>query len=176
MAHDVKLGQLIDEHQQRDAIHIAIAPVVAAEKLYPGQDVGFVGNDTTRIGLAKTPIGIVDPFLKQPVQPEQRCWLCLYPQTITSLRHDWTHPAFTPVESNMELSKAWLQDFADSLNLDYMELIEGTKRYLSTGEYIHGGGNLEGVDLPECYWDHFTTVTGIVVKSENRGYFFSCAC
>ena len=36
----------------------------------------------------------MDPFLSDPVQPGQRYWLCLYPQTVTTLRHVWTHPAF----------------------------------------------------------------------------------
>ncbi len=92
---DVTPGRLIGADQKRDAIHIAIAPVVAAEKLLPGQHIGFLGADTERVGgSAKIKLGIVDPFLREPILPEQRCWMFLYPQTITSLRHDWTHPLF----------------------------------------------------------------------------------
>ena len=33
----IKLGSLIDSEQQRDAIHVAVAPVVCGHvKLYPG--------------------------------------------------------------------------------------------------------------------------------------------
>jgi hypothetical protein len=89
------LGRLINAEHKRDAVHIAIAPVVAVETLQPGQHVGFVGEGTERVGAsARVKLGIVDPFLREPVQPEQRCWLFLYPQTITSLRHEWTHPLF----------------------------------------------------------------------------------
>ena len=89
---EAKLGLPPSGDDQRDAVHIAIVPVVAGEKLFPGQDVGIVGDSL--VGRSAHPIGIVDPFLKRSVQPNERCWLLLYPGSITSLRHDWTHPAF----------------------------------------------------------------------------------
>jgi hypothetical protein len=97
MDHDVKLGSLItDGERRRDAIHICVAPVTAACYLEPGHHVGFVepGN-TELVGPCRETIGIVDPYLREAVEPGQRFWLCLYPYTITSLRHAWTHNAFT---------------------------------------------------------------------------------
>jgi hypothetical protein len=94
-----KLGSLIEDgDRRRDAIHIAVAPVTAAERLLPGQHVGLVAGDTEHVGAMASPagcIGIVDPFLRQAVEEGQRFWLFLYPNTITSLRHYWTHPEFT---------------------------------------------------------------------------------
>jgi hypothetical protein len=97
-----QLGQLIqDGDRRRDAIHIAVAPVTAAEKLLPGQHVGFVNDpdrpgNTEIVGMwAEEKIGIVDPFLVNAIEEGERFWLFLYPNTITSLRHVWTHPAFT---------------------------------------------------------------------------------
>jgi hypothetical protein len=90
---NIQLGQLIEGEQFRDAIHIAVAPVTAAEGLRPGQHVG-VRNDGRASTKGVALIGIVDPFLRTDVEEGQRCWLFLYPYTITSLRHDWTHPAF----------------------------------------------------------------------------------
>jgi hypothetical protein len=90
------LGRLIEDgDRRRDAVHIAVAPVTAAERLTPGQHVGLVAGETEHVGPAETCIGIVDPFLTQPVEVGQRFWLFLYPNTVTSLRHYWTHPAFT---------------------------------------------------------------------------------
>lgn len=91
-----QLGQLIgDGDRRRDAIHIAVAPVTAAERLTPGQHVGLVeeGNPEL-VGPCDDNIGIVDPFLVEGVEPGQRFWLFLYPGSITGLRHVWTHPAF----------------------------------------------------------------------------------
>jgi hypothetical protein len=95
-----KLGELItDGDRRRDAIHIAVAPVTAAvtagEDLGPGWHVGFIRTgDTETVGPSDQPIGLVDPFLQQPVRKGERFWLFLYPNTITGLRHVWTHPVF----------------------------------------------------------------------------------
>lgn len=88
------LGTIIDETVGRDAIHLAVEPVVAAEKLFPGQDVGIDSADGKATARAAKLVGIVDPFLKGPVYPDQRFLLVVYPRTITSLRHVWEHPDF----------------------------------------------------------------------------------
>ena len=92
-----RLGQLIEDgDRRRDAIHIAVAPVTAAGRLAPGQHVGLVEEGNLElVGPCDRPIGAVDPFLAAEVEPGQRFWLFLYPGTITSLRHVWTHPVFT---------------------------------------------------------------------------------
>jgi hypothetical protein len=92
-----RLGQLVEDgERRRDAIHIAVAPVTAVERLAPGQHVGLVeAGNLERVGPCDRNIGVVDPFLTEDVEPGQRFWLLLYPGTITGLRHVWTHPAFT---------------------------------------------------------------------------------
>ena len=92
-----RLGQLIEDgDRRRDAIHIAVAPVTAAQRLAPGQHVGLVQEGNLElVGPCEHAIGVVDPFLAEEVERGQRFWLFLYPGTITGLRHVWTHPAFT---------------------------------------------------------------------------------
>lgn len=108
MSKEVVLGQLADESSKRDAIHIAVAPVIAGEMLIPGDEIGFMNpNVTDIVGRANNPtdlrrkavsgiraIGIVDPFLRDRVKQGERFWMLLFPRTITGLRHAWTHPAF----------------------------------------------------------------------------------
>lgn len=91
-----EVGKLITGQAFRDAIHVAIAPVVAGEQLAPGTRVVLV-NGVARDGAwIKTPsIGIVDPFLERPVYVGEKFYIFLFPNTVTSLRHAWTHPAFT---------------------------------------------------------------------------------
>jgi hypothetical protein len=98
-----QLGQLIENgDRRRDAVHIAVVPITAETELIPGQAVGLSRlNDFEFAGVSEKPIGIVDPFLTAPVQAGQRFWLCLYPGTITSLRHVWTHPEFSAVAQNI---------------------------------------------------------------------------
>ena len=90
----LKLGQIIEGEQHRDAIHIAVAPVEAAEQFVPGQRVGLLADGRASGKPFVDKIGIVDPFLRTDVEAGQRFWLWLTPYTITSLRHEWTHPAF----------------------------------------------------------------------------------
>lgn len=196
------LGTLIDTTQKRDAIHIAIAPVVADMILYPGQGIKFRVNiesgafslDYKKVYASNVdPVGIVDPFLKGAVYPGQEFWMFLMPGSITSLRHDWTHPAFKDVIYVDEFEKAiepaatekwarpsppplWLTSFEDDSGLDHDELIDAGIEWVKYGNYKSDGGRWEGQDVPDEFWPYFETLTGMRVKENDRMSFFSCAC
>ncbi len=98
---DVKLGHLIETPQQRDAVHVAVAPVVAGEHLQPGDHVGIVDGEA--ILDAVNTIGVVDPFLRRQVDTGESFWLFMYPGSIKGLRHNWEHPLLdAPTESVKE--------------------------------------------------------------------------
>lgn len=180
------LGTIIDDTAGRDAIHLAVEPVVAAEKLFPGQDIGIENGLAT--SHAKTKLGIVDPFIKGQVQRGQMFWLIVYPRTITSLRHVWAHPAFEQIDAEKRAiaervalkltsggSLEWLRNFADSRGIEYEEMM-GVAKGHSLGGYDYITLGEENTDLPDEFWDHYERVTGEKVESVNRGSFFSCSC
>lgn len=180
---ELKLGVLIDANQQRDAIHIAVAPVIAAERLVPGSHIGFAGNDTDHVtARAQTLIGIVDPFLKAIVEHGERCWMFLYPQTITSLRHDWTHPAFAPVKTEPAPTKSdsqlWIENFAVELDQTYSRLMAAAARWLTAENYTYDNSErykrVDRAKWPE-FWEHYEIVTGRLVN-DHSATFFTCSC
>jgi hypothetical protein len=171
---NLNLGQIITTTQNRDAIHVAIAPVVAFEELDPGQHVGFIGD---RIGPCKNLIGIVDPYLKDSVLAGQKFWLFLYPNTVTSLRHQWEHPAFD-AKLTMSPAELRLREEAERLDrISYEKLMYAAAYYLETGEYLCEGGRFEGMGVSDTFWDDYQTVTGVKLPEDKyRGSFFSCSC
>lgn len=188
------LGTIIGEGEARDAIHLAVEPVTAGETLYPAQHVHLAD------GVAKLSggncVGIVDPFLVNPVHAGQRFWLVVYPRQITSLRHVWEHPAFPPSgetaaaqlaepatdEDPQTRSERWIRDWCMSIPLDYNIVMGGARDYVVArrrgdyGEYLCFGGLLEGEYVPDEFWTHYETVTGDKVEQDHRGSFFTCSC
>ncbi len=182
-----RIGKLAEADANRDAIHVAIAPVVAHCRLSPGQHVGLRPDGKAESMAAN--IGVVDPFLEGAVMPGERFFLCLYPGTITSLRHDWTHPRFEAV-ANMPIgreaydsvadSRRWLTDYAvancpydETPEVAYKNFMEGVNR----GEVFYHGCDLHSQsDLVDAdgLFHHLSIVLGRKVSPTEFGY--SCSC
>jgi len=88
------LGNIIHPSEKRDAIHLAVDPAFSREYLNPGDHVRIIAKGQVSRCAIGQGHGIVDPFLRHPVQPGEYFWLVVYPREITSLRHVWSHPAF----------------------------------------------------------------------------------
>lgn len=90
----VKVGSILDESErQRDAIHVPIAPVTAGCQLDPGWHIK-IENGVAIDANAEDSVGVVDPFLKDVVVKGQRFYIFMHPNTVTGIRHFWTHPKF----------------------------------------------------------------------------------
>lgn len=94
----IELGKLIYDSPDRDAIHIAVVPMVAGEGLAPGDRVFVSDGAAFGAGPGANGIGIVDPFLKRHLKKDDKFWLIMNPGTVANLRHTWTSAAL-PDES-----------------------------------------------------------------------------
>lgn len=181
------LGQLIDGNARRDAVHIAVAPVRAGDHLSAGQ---FISVDGDGIAHKSTePVGIVDPFLKRGAKPGEWFWLWLTPNTITGLRHQWTHPVLDPVDKGA--SETWLRNFIESADcpnyatvmaaavggkISVVDEVYGPDPYKNDGEYLHFRGRDAHGEIPEEFWDHVEIVTGHKIARDKRARAWSCSC
>lgn len=199
--HTVRLGEQLCGEQFRDAVHVAVMPAIAAHDLEPGAHVGIVGvpsgasEQYRLVGCgADELIGIVDPYLRWTVQKGWKFWCCLYPGSITSLRHEWSHesidtPQLPPITKAQ--SESWLRDFCEQFSCpDYETLLAAAigkpipesdpgyydEAYSNDGEYFHFNGYSAHGDIPPEFWDHVQRVTGVKIPQRQRAKYFSCSC
>lgn len=179
----VEVGKIIDnEETGRDAIHVAVLSAVANKRLVPGQHVGFVDSNKSFMSPeAETLIGIVDPFLTKSVFPDERFWVFLYPNTITGLRHNWTHPIVDGDVAEEVDSEQWLREFAEEAALGYISMLGYIENYVKTGEHWTEFDSEIAIDAYSArdedeFWHHVKNVTGMDKPSDGRDSPFSCSC
>lgn len=146
------VGKLLTGGERRDAVHFALAPVIAACALEPGDRARFVKGSTEKVcdSSEEDALGIIDPFLTDTVHLGQRCWLFLYPVTAEQIgKID---------QALKNESEAWLRDYAKKKNnyddpeWAFQRLLEG----LRSGELYFYGSVLYGLDeLPDADELHF---------------------
>ena len=113
------LGMIHFKKEKRDAIHLAVEPVIAGvDTLKPGDRIGIVNgvaypvgyqyvpsinqepikeDGVNRVGFTRMNIpyqGIVDPFLTKGPKFKEAFWFVMKPREVRSLRHVWEHPDF----------------------------------------------------------------------------------
>lgn len=192
------LGQLIYNNPKRDAIHLAVAPVIANEPLSPGQKIGFVtlGNFDL-VGASESldhhhmrrsgakfcaPVGIVDPFLEFTVEKGSKFWMLLLPNTVTSLRHEWTHPAFQVKYSEKERAEAYerISGIAYSLGTSVEHLLSCARAWLDHGDievqYGSESWRSEFPAMSDGFWEAYEIYMCQTVKDDDKQSFFSCSC
>lgn len=151
---------------------------MAAEVLKPGERIGFIQEgDTERVAKkAGNAIGIVDPFLGHAVFEGERFWMFLFPNTVTSLRHHWTHPAF---EANVpDDSRQWVEEFAAHLDMSFNRLMDAADVYVESGDYtMDSMESYKAVDPSQwlTFWQHYEVLRKVKVV-DRTALFFTCAC
>lgn len=177
------LGTIIGPNEKRDAIHLAVMPVIAGMDLSVGDDVGLVEGVATNRAAIK--LGIVDPFLKRTVNKGESFWLVIYPRVITSLRHVWSHPGIheeggaAPIVRTT--SEKWMRVWAmNHVSADYygdQSLLSEQQAYdfaIKAGHEHHIGPYESARDYIDGeWWAHWEAITG---SRGDRDAYFSCAC
>lgn len=179
---DLGLGKVITKPQKRDAIHIAVAPLVAAHGMTPGMHIGLneKGEASNHV---KAFLGIVDPYLDKAVKTGDTFWMFLYPNTVTGLRHDWSHPDFVndvqTMAPDLVYSEQWLRKYAARVK-PYEKPDEAYKNLLSelrSGELFYHGIDMHSrgdvIDEEELK-EHGEAVLGISLDFSR--FSFSCSC
>ena len=187
------IGQKLSEDEtRRDAVHIAIMPVKCGEGgwLHRGETVRFDYGSKEVVGRCsmERAVGIIDPYLPiDGVAPGERCWMFMFPGTVTGMRHEWSHPALVPVSEPGPLSESelWLQGFADKWNFNYTQMIEqasttpkpGNRNYITAdGIDLHKSEDLGGEDHA-LFWQHLAQLTGKQFSNEHiERFVWSCSC
>lgn len=173
------LGRLLAPGEGvRDAVHIAVIPAVAGATLTAGDRVVLVDGKAFNAPTAAY-VGIVDPFLTGFAQPGDRFWLWLEPGSITSLRHDWTHPAF-PAEAEppavgsdeKAASERWLRAQCEDSGFPYRQVLQAAMY----GDELTVGYDAN-MSADEEFWRHVEIITGRKYDPEHREkVYFGCAC
>ncbi len=190
---DVNLGESPSDDAQRDAVHVAVVPLIAGEKyMCRGQRFRLAHDSTTvalcgeyNEGTLGAAIGIVNPFRKGGLKKGDRFWGFLFPGTVTGMRHEWKHPAFNDIPSPSDNPhEKWIRDFCDRWNFDYGQLIKNAtatggdefSRYVvARGKDLHYASELGG-DY-ELFWQHLEQLLGKQYTPEHRsGLAWSCTC
>lgn len=177
------IGTTSDNARPRDAVHIAVVSMQSDYYIYPGEAVGLDvdAGKAIRLGTGKGLlgkdfiIGVADPFLDGPVPPGSHFWVFLTPGSITSLRHNWTHPAFPDTEASMYPDA--VHRIADGYGVSPEKVIEQALLFDGNWE-THGFVNHD-IDYPtasdlEQLWAYLNSM-GHKMRSK-PGNFYSCAC
>lgn len=188
------LGTIITPNEKRDAIHLAVLPVEAAEKLNAGDHINVKNGMALRARESEA-LGIVDPFLTEMIFPGQMFWMVIKPRTITSLRHVWSHPSLPdeprkqPKSQNEAKNKAnsekWLRNFCKTADCPPYEITvaaaahgwsgnDGEGSGENDGEYLFFSGIDAHGEIPPEFWHHVEIVTGKTIT--DRPKYFSCSC
>lgn len=184
---NVQLGQKITSAAERDAVHVALIPLVIGKEDYLHQGSLFrikygTHNVALRGHTREDSLGVIDPFLDEYLSEGDRCWGVLFPNMVTGMRHHWFHPAFDNVGVPKNIHESWLRDFACRWNFDWDELMaaatdtdEDWRYVVARGTDLHSKGEL-GEDH-SLFWHHLEAFLDRTFTDEEKdGMGWSCTC
>jgi hypothetical protein len=192
------LGTVItDKKVGRDAVHLACFPAKTFDSLTgPGAHVGLLEDGRVSVYAAK-PIGIIDPFLPDLVKAGQEVLVLVYPRTIESLRHVWSHPDVPEENKSVavlmpQLTVEMTQPVLDrnyltarlaeiGRTLDPPVSASRLEEAMDEGYVTVYGEDAYGeIPLPPEVWQAYENVHGRMAIADPRrgqqGVYFTCSC
>ncbi len=197
------IGKKLTGIEERDCVHIALMPAIAAEEVYPGEEVALAYGTKNTIKPASSSygiktIGIVDPFIGLPnsgedhtwrsriIEKGEKCYVFLFPGTVNGMRHQWHHPEIDKALTPVSPAEEWLRKFADRWNFDYDEMIssaiqepdeDGFGGYItSRGKDLHSVSDIDYEDL-KMFWECIESITGASFSQKHKDALdWSCTC
>lgn len=181
------LGKLFNEKRYRDAVHVAILPVEAGEDIYPGQTVMVDAEQRAFPRNRGSAVGIVDPFLEGRIFKGQKCYVCLWPGSITSLRHQWVHPvldqdltqeevaALEKIPSRAEAVE-YITTLGKQINKTYNEMLDVGDTWCLDQNWTYD--NDEHYKIVDD-WDHFWACYKVISGGReplDKACPFTCSC
>lgn len=177
------IGKILTGDERRDAVHIAIAPIEAAVAIKAGDHVSVTDGKASPCEPAVESVGIADPYLLRTIKPGERFWLFLHPYSVTSIRHEWTHPSL-PDQAPMSASRVVAERVAAMCGKTYEALMDDSRQFSDSTknstwpDYIMDNSErYKDVSAEDwvLFWQHFTEITGEVVKEHDSAP-YSCSC
>lgn len=103
----------------RDAIHVAVVSLRSSADMNPGQAVTWheKGISVKPCSITDVEIGIVNPFIRGGVGRFENVWIMLFPNSVTGMTHNWSHPEFDEVSIDRELAESIIENTAESLGM-----------------------------------------------------------
>jgi hypothetical protein len=133
-------------------------------------------------------LGIIDPFMPHYVMPGQRVYMLLKPYTITTLRHEWTHPLIeqpetAQVSDERAASEQYLRAFAEDNGIGYRKMMDAVADAITNAVDGDKWG-FTGITLDhdidrypdEEFWTHYGVVVGRAIAPGQRASWLGCSC
>jgi hypothetical protein len=166
----------------RDAIHVAVVSLVSHGPLSRGDKVTWhhKGVSVRLCKYDEKEIGVVNPFLDRTGGV---VWVMLYPNTVTGMKHHWSHPDFDQIEIDLELAERTIERMAETLGMSSYDDCSARDRLIQdANEYCRHQSGVWSSDYYmadpqdwENFWKAYSVVTGNPRPTENRVP-FRCAC
>jgi hypothetical protein len=106
----------------------------------------------------------------------QRCWVFLYPQTITGIRHHWRHPFFQDQDAHPTVDREWITAFAARWKYSFDEFMEGAHEYIEDNHQLDDKWNQLYVPKEDWneFWAHFYKLTGLSIGDKDKEFVYCC--